>query len=247
MFKDILFKVATPLACALAIAFAPIGVSAAQYYNNYNNNNCCAQDCCDPCCQQDPCCSKKSSWLGNAAIFLGAAAVGAIAGVAAAESNKKRGRTGAQGEQGIQGVPGVPGAGFTLATVPGTATPITSLTFTFTTRTPFAAPGSLVNVYVTTPDGRTFFGINLDAGTIGATVTVTIPSGPFFVGQYNVGVIVPAGLVTTPEGLVSAELTLINGVAPSTPFDDAGIIVALTLVTATDKFFNAQYPFPETP
>lgn len=238
MFKDILFKAATPLVCALAIAFAPVGVSAAQYYN-YSNNNCCATDCCDPC-QPDPCCCKKSSWLGNAAIFAGAAAVGAIAGVVAAESNKKRGRTGPQGEQGI------PGVGFTLATVPGTLTPITSLTFTFTTRTAFVAAGSLVDAYVTTPDGRTFFGINLNGGLVGNTITVNVPA-PAFIGQYNVGVIVPAGLATTPEGLVSAELTLINGVAPGTPFDDAGIIVAITGVTATDKFFNAQYPFPETP
>lgn len=237
MFKDILFKAATPLVCALAIAFAPIGVSAAQYYN-YSNNNCCATDCCDPC-QQDPCCPKKSSWLGNAAIFAGAAAVGAIAGVVAAESNKKRGRTGPQGEQGI------PGVGFTLAPVPGTLTPITSLTFTFTTTIAISAAGTFVDAYVTTPDGRTFFGVNLDGGLPGNTITVNVPA-PAYIGQYNVGVIAPSGLATV-AGLIDVQLTLINGIAPGTPFDIAGILTAITVATATDKFFNAQYPFPETP
>lgn len=82
MIKDILLKMATPLACMLTVAFAPVGVSAESYY--YDN---CANDCCEPC-QENPCCNNKREWLKNAAIFVGAATVGAVAGVVTANSNK---------------------------------------------------------------------------------------------------------------------------------------------------------------
>jgi hypothetical protein len=82
MIKDILLKMATPLACMLTVAFAPVAVSAENYY--YSN---CANNCCEPC-QENPCCNNKREWLKNAAIFVGAATIGAVAGVVTANSNK---------------------------------------------------------------------------------------------------------------------------------------------------------------
>lgn len=246
MLKSTMLKIATPIACALSVAFAPLPAAS------YCGTNSCQTDCCDPCQNQ----GNKRGWWKDAAIFVGSAAVGAIAGVAAANSNKHRGRTGPigpigpQGIPGIPGVPGTPGLGFTPAVVPpGQPTagaPITSLVFTFTTTaalTLVAFPG--IQAYVTTPEGRTILGTTFD-GLINSTATVTIPSGPFFSGQYDVGIILPTGIVSL-AGLVRVEITNINGAAASPALNDAGIVVAASLISTEPRFFNAQYPFPETP
>lgn len=85
MIKDILFKWATPLACAFSVAFTPIEISAEQYY--YDT---CESECCEPC--QDPCCKNNNGGMRSAAIFVGAAAVGIIAGVITASANKHHGK-----------------------------------------------------------------------------------------------------------------------------------------------------------
>lgn len=245
MLKSTMLKIATPIACALSVAFAPLPAAS------YCGTNSCQTDCCDPCQNQ----GNKRGWWKDAAIFVGSAAVGAIAGVAAANSNKHRGRTGPigpigpQGIPGIPGVPGTPGLGFTPAVVPpGQPTagaPITSLVFTFTTDVALVLVAGTFNSYVTTPDGRTILGTAF-TGLVGTTSTVTIPTGPFFSGQYDVGVITPGGTITA-SGLVRAEITNINGAATSPALHDAGIPVVVSAASTQDKFFNAQYPFPETP
>lgn len=244
MLKGI-YSVATPLACILSTAFAPIGISAAQY------NDCNA--CCQPVCEEQPCCNNNRGWFRDAAIFVGAAAVGAIAGVAAGNSSSRRGRTGEAGPtgltgpQGPAGTAGTNGLGFTPAVVPpgqpDAGAPVTSMTFTFTTLVAIGVLGPF-QAYVTTPDGRTVLGTTFN-GILGSTATVTIPTGPFFTGQYNVGIIAPAALLTL-AGVVSATVTNINGNAVSPALDDVGIVVAATLLT-TETFFNAQYPFENVP
>lgn len=233
MLKNILFRIATPIACALSVAFAPIEVSAANCYG-------CPSTCCDDHCHNG------RGWWRDAAIFIGAAAIGAVAGVAAANSNKHRGKRGPIGPQGVQGVPGTPGtpgAGFTAATVPAgqpnAGAPITSLVFTFTSNIPLTGG---FQSYVTTPDGRTFLGTTFS----GTTSTVTIPSGPFLFGQFDVGIIAPSN-VAIPSALVTATITNINGAATSPALDSAGIIVPVEVATPGDKFFNTTYTFPEVP
>jgi hypothetical protein len=238
MLKNTLFKIATPIACALSVAFSSIEVSAAPCYGS-----------CTPC--QDPC--NQRSWWKDAAIFAGAAAVGAIAGVIAGNSSKHRGRRGPIGPMGAPGVPGTPGnagLGFTLATVPvgqpNSGTDITSLTFTFNVVTAIGVATPLPNnfqPYVTTPDGRTFFGPTF-TGLVGNTAQVTIPSGQFFNGSYDVGVI-SRNTIPTLAGLVSTSITFINGAATSPVLDPVGIITAVSITNG--EFFNAQYPFNDTP
>lgn len=244
MFKNTLLRIAIPIVCALSVAFTPLEVSAA-HYSNYNNDG-----CSDPCHDQ---CTNKRSWLKDAAIFVGAAAIGAIAGVAAANSNGrgKRGATGPQGAQGVPGTPGaqgVPGAGFTAAVSPpgqpDAGFPITSLIFTFITDVPFSVAGGSFQAYVTTPDGRTFLGTsNTFNGLLNSQSTVTIPTGPFLAGNYDVGVIAPTG-TTTIAGLVKMRITSINGFGVVSNLDQAGILIPATVVSGTDAFFNAQYPIP---
>lgn len=241
MFKSTLFKMATPVVCALSMAFTSL--SAAPYYGNN-----CADDCCDPC-------QNKRGWWKDAAIFVGSAAVGAIAGVAAANANKSRGKRGEIGPQGPQGntgttgTAGTPGIGFTPAVVPpgqpNAGAPVTSLTFTFTTLAALTLVDGGIQAYVTTPDGRTILGTTF-TGLLGSTATVTINTGPFYSGQYDPGIILPAALVSL-AGLVSVEITNINGAATTGALDSAGIIAAATVLSGSDKFFNVTYPFPETP
>lgn len=228
-----LFKKLIPTLCIALTSFSM--PAQAQVYGN-GDDQCCEP--CEPC--ETPCCSR--GWFRDAAIFVGAAAVGAIAGVIAGNSSGHRGR------HGDPGLPGPAGAGFSIATVPvgqpGAGTPVTSLIFTFTTDAAISVDGGAFQAYVTTPDGRTILGTTF-TGLLGSTATVTIPTGPFFAGVYEVGIIAPAGL-TTLAGLVSAEVTNINGAAVSPALDDAGIVVAATLLGDT-TFFNAGYPFPQVP
>ena len=244
MLKGI-FSVVTPLACMLSVAFAPVGVSA-DHYNNYN-----AQACCAPVCEEQPCCNNNRGWFRDAAIFVGAAAVGAIAGVAAGNASGKRGRTGsigATGQTGFPGFNGAPGLGFILAVVPpgqpNAGAPVTSLVFTFETLAAISAAGGAFQAFVTTPDGRTFLGTTF-TGLLGSTATVTIASGPFLAGNYIVGIIAPAGTISL-AGLVTAEVSNINGVPTSPPLDQVGIVVAAGVLT-DETFFDTVYPFPDVP
>lgn len=231
MFKKALFKALSPIVCMLAVAFAPIGVSADQYYNN----NCCATN---DCCQEDPCCN-KNGWFKDAAIFVGAAAVGAVAGVIAGNSSSKRGRTGDTGAT---------GAGLTPAVVPpgqpGAGDLVTSLTFTFDTLVTVSLVGS-VTPYVTTPDGQIVFGAPFTPIAITGTSTVTLSGFPLYFGQYNVGILASSGLVAA-AGVVTVELTDINGTPVSPSFAEVPIPVAAGILGA-DTLFSAQFPFAESP
>lgn len=311
MIKDIIFKMATPLACAFSVAFTPMGLSAQEYYY-YDNTY--ESECCEPC--KPPCCKKNNGWIRGAAVFVGAAAVGAVAGIVAANNNKHHGRhhkdktivtvhsgdagprgpqgpaglngkdgaqgpmgvegpQGSQGPQGLQGVQGPegpkgpagpagvmgaigpagndgisiagkPGAGFDTATIPAgqpnEGEPIKSLTFTFTTLS--AINSDMVVPFVTSPDGKTTTG-SAFSGAMGSSGSVTIHSGPFYYGRYDVGLVISPTTLTRP-GLVSAEITSINGTLTSPAFNDAGVIVPAG-VLSSETFFTAPYPFPEVP
>jgi hypothetical protein len=271
MIKDILFKMATPLVCAFSVASSPLGISAENYYYpNQYENDCC----CEPC--QDPCCDNNRGWMKTAAVFIGAAAVGAIAGVVTANSNKhhrtrhnhfttttttaEAGPAGPAGPQGPSGpvgpagtsgtngdsVAGKTGAGFDAAVVPpgqaNAGDQISSLTFTFTTINSIG-PGPIV-AFVTTPDGRTITGSSF-SGDVGSQGFVILPNGPFYYGRYDVGLIIGPMSLSRP-GLVSAEITNINGSTTAPALDNAGVIVPAGILT-TETFFTAPYPFPEVP
>lgn len=273
MIKDILFKMATPLACAISVALTPIGISADQYYYDNSGDTDC---CCDPC--QNTCCENNNSgWIKTAAVFIGAAAIGAVAGVASANSNKHhhhrrqttttpiaavgpvgpqgpagpvgaRGPAGPEGSSGADGTSssGKHGAGFDAAFIPqgqaNAGEPITSLTFAFTTLG--AVTAGPVKPFVTTPDGRTIVGSPI-SGDVGSTGFVTVSSGPFHYGRYDVGLIIEPTSITR-AGLVSAEIININGNATSPALDNAGISVPVGILS-TETFFTAPYPFPEVP
>lgn len=272
MIKDILFKMATPLACAISVALTPIGISADQYYYDNSGDTDC---CCDPC--QNTCCENNNSgWIKTAAVFIGAAAIGAVAGVASANSNKShhhrrqtttpvaavgpigpqgpagpvgaRGPAGPEGSSGADGTSssGKHGAGFDAAFIPqgqaNAGEPITSLTFAFTTLG--AINAGPVKPFVTTPDGRTIVGSPI-SGDVGSTGFVTVSSGPFHYGRYDVGLIIEPTSITR-AGLVSAEIININGNATSPALDNAGISVPVGILS-TETFFTAPYPFPEVP
>ena len=128
---------------------------------------------------------------------------------------------------------------------PNAGVPVTSLEFTFTIDLAISLLGGSFQAYVTTPDGRTILGTTFN-GLLGDTATVSIPSGPFYVGQYDVGIIAPAG-VASLAGLISVTVTNINGSAVSPDLNSAGIVVALLLLSSADTFYNAQYPFPQVP
>lgn len=229
MLKKMIFNVLTPFMCMLTSAATPFQLSA---------GTCCPPVCCEEPCCEDSCCG--SPWLRNAAMLAAALAAGAGGGALVA-STSNRGRRGDTGPAGL---------GFTEAVVPPGQTaagaPVTSLAFTFTTTAPIVGAASTIIPYVTTPDGRTFTGAAF-TGLVGSTSTVTIPTGPFFNGVYNVGVIAPIG-TTTIAGLVTVDLSNINGNATAPTLDDAGITVPASGVPLTDDTeFNAGFPYPPIP
>lgn len=225
MLKKAIFNLFTPIVCLLTSAAIPFQLSAGT--------------CCPPvCCEEDPCCEDRP-WLRNAAMLVAALAAGAGGGAIVAATTDNNGR---------RGDTGAAGAGFTISVVPpgqpGAGTPVTSLTFTFTTPVAISAGAGIVP-YVTTPDGRTFTGAPF-TGVLGSTSTVTIPTGPFYDGVYNVGVIIPAGTASL-TGLVTVDLSSINGVATSPTLNDTGIVVAAVALAVDDTDYNAGFPYPPIP
>lgn len=225
-------------ASIFSMCLAPVNEASAGY-----------NDCCEPC--EKPC---GSSFLsGNAACWIGGAALGAAAGAAtgAAVSNNKKGKHGERGPIGPTGATGATGATGPIGPIGPTGPAFTfptdgdnTLTFHYTLDVTAAVTGSSVTFYVTKPDGtviETATHTITAAGLITDEIIITPPEfGSYTVGAQvtSVGVTaVVATLLETVDATRDASVTTILNVVP------AIAIIAAQAQTSADFVYGAP-PVP---
>jgi hypothetical protein len=144
-------------------------------------------------------------------------------------STGSTGPTGPQGLTGAIGPTGAQGPGLTNAIYKNND--IISATWTFD----FEPAGPLIGefeVYVMTPDGRTY-ATETSGGT---SYTVTVLS-PIYNGHYTVGVILPGNQTVSPATLVQATVTSITTTVGTASVDET---VALIYVPDNSEFTTPQ-------
>jgi hypothetical protein len=140
-----------------------------------------------------------------------------------------QGLMGPQGATGLSGPTGAQGPGLTTATFNNE--PITSVIWTFYLK-PAGPLIGMFQVYVTTPDGRTF-----STQTNGDTTYTVTVEPPFYNGNYIVGVILPGNQTISSSTLVQTTVTSITTSAGTTSVSET---VALIYVPDNMGFTTPQ-------